>query len=244
MRRMTAVVVVLLVVLIGGALPGDRALYPVKAGQPSVPVYIVDNGFHTDLAIPRAMLMRPGAPSTGAVAALPPSPWVLIGWGDSSYYRGSVGVRSRQLDAVRALLRPGNPAVIRIEPLGRAPQEAYETANLTALSLSEPGFDRLVARLDRSFTLSRGAPVRVETRVEDAPEFYYASTEHFGIAKLCTHWTGQLLNAAGVPAHRVVDAWVPGLLLDLKLRAGVTPHRRLQISSPAPAAEADLPAAG
>jgi hypothetical protein len=244
MRGMTAVVVILLVVLIGGALPGDRALYPVKPGQPSVPVYIVDNGFHTDLAIPRALLTRPGTPSTDAVAALPPSPWVLIGWGDSSYYRGSVGVRSRQLDAARALLRPGNAAVIRIEPLSRAPQDAYEAANLTAFSLSKPGFERLAARLDRSFTLSEGMPVRVETRVEDAPEFYYSSTEHFGIAKLCTHWTGQLLNAAGVPAHRVFDAWVPGLLLDLRLRAGVTPHQLPAVSSPAPAAGADLPAGG
>ena len=36
--------------------PGDPALYPVPSGQPSVTVYLLDNGFHTDLAVPRAAL--------------------------------------------------------------------------------------------------------------------------------------------------------------------------------------------
>ena len=125
MRRMTILVAAVLVVLLGACvLPGDRALYPVAAGAPSVPVYIIDNGFHVDLAAPRAALARPGTASGAAVAGLPDSPWVLIGWGDASYYRGSVGARSRTLDGVRALLRPGNPSVIRLETLDRAPPQA------------------------------------------------------------------------------------------------------------------------
>jgi len=34
----------------------QTALYPGLPGEPTVRVYLIDNGFHTDLAIPRAAL--------------------------------------------------------------------------------------------------------------------------------------------------------------------------------------------
>lgn len=226
MRRMAIWMAAALVVVLLGAcvLPGDKSLYPVAAGAPAVRVYIIDNGFHVDLAAPRSALMRPGTLSHAAAARLPESPWVMLGWGDASYYRGSVGVRSRQFDGLRALLRPGNPSVIRLESLDRAPPDAFAASSVTAVTLSAEGFERLARRLDRSFVAKDGAPAVVETREGERREVYFASTEHFSIAKSCVHWQSQLLNAAGVPGHRFFDGLVVGLLWDLRLRAGVKPH--------------------
>jgi hypothetical protein len=36
---------------------GDPALFPAAPGEPGVTVYLLDNGFHTDLAVPRAALL-------------------------------------------------------------------------------------------------------------------------------------------------------------------------------------------
>ncbi len=226
MRRMMIWIVLgaVAIALAACVLPGDRRLYPAAAGAPVVPVYIIDNGFHVDLAAPRSALMRPGAISAAAMDQLPASPWVLIGWGDASYYRGSVGASSRLLDGARALFRPGNPSVIRLETLDRAPPDAFEAGSVTAVTLSAEGFERLGQRLDRSFTTEAGQPVVVEVRDTGRREVYFASVEHFSIARSCVHWQSQLLNAAGVPAHRFFDGLVVGLLWDLRLRAGVKPH--------------------
>lgn len=37
--------------------PGDPALFPAPPNEAGVTVYLIDNGFHTDLAVPRAALM-------------------------------------------------------------------------------------------------------------------------------------------------------------------------------------------
>jgi hypothetical protein len=36
--------------------PREPALYPAPPGGPAVVVYLIDNGFHTDLALPRAQI--------------------------------------------------------------------------------------------------------------------------------------------------------------------------------------------
>src|SRR5690606_34200375 len=66
--------------------PGDPALWPARAGEPGVEVHLLDNGFHTDLALPRAALEARTGPLAEAARALPPGDWILIGWGDAKFY--------------------------------------------------------------------------------------------------------------------------------------------------------------
>ncbi len=42
--------------------PGDRSLYPAVSG--SIPVYILNNGFHTDIVVPADQVMAAGLPTT------------------------------------------------------------------------------------------------------------------------------------------------------------------------------------
>ena len=66
--------------------PGDPALYPATEPAGAVEVHILDNGFHTDLALPRAALAARPGPLAEAVRSIPPGEWVLVGWGDAKFY--------------------------------------------------------------------------------------------------------------------------------------------------------------
>ena len=96
----------ILAALIGAAaalwtwtLPGAS-----ETGAPSgaVVVQVLDNGFHTDLAVPRAALMRRGGPLAQAVARLGPGDWILIGWGDARFYVDQSPIVDRLPDGARA----------------------------------------------------------------------------------------------------------------------------------------------
>ena len=66
--------------------PGDPRLWPLPPGETGIPVYLLDNGFHTDMVMPRSALTTASGPLSDAVATLDQGPWVLVGWGDAKFY--------------------------------------------------------------------------------------------------------------------------------------------------------------
>ena len=83
------------------------------------------------------------------------------------------------------------------------------------------GLAALMARVDRSFALTKaGAPIPLPvTRYPD--EAFFASVEPFSAIHVCNDWTAELLDAAGLPTTPVLDTLPAGLWLDLKLRSGL-----------------------
>ena len=211
--RMLAAALVLFVLVFGFGARPDPALYPPAPGAPAVTVWVVDNGFHSDLVLPTERLRARRGASTEALQTLPPAPYVTIGWGDARFFVDTSPVRGRLLDGLRALFAPDNPALIRYEPLTRPPAQAYDETVLE-LRLSPQGFERLAERLDRSFTPNvRLAPPYPRAALEPR---YFESRERFSLVHLCNDWTGKLLAAAGVPRRPLLDVLSPGLSFDLE----------------------------
>ncbi|MBU3969612.1 MAG: DUF2459 domain-containing protein, partial [Alphaproteobacteria bacterium] len=88
--------------------PADPALWPTAPGEAGVEVQMLDNGFHTDLAVPRAALEARTGPLAEAVRSLPPGDWILIGWGDARFYVDQSPIGDRLPDGARAFFRSGN----------------------------------------------------------------------------------------------------------------------------------------
>ena len=112
----------LLLLTLATARPGDASLYP-PAPADAVTVYLVDNGYHTDLALPRAALA--GHRSGLAAGQASQRPWVLIGFGDARYFMDSGMSAGRALDGLGALLGMGHQAAIRFDGLPDAPDKVY-----------------------------------------------------------------------------------------------------------------------
>ena len=178
--------------------PGDAT----PTGAPdTLVVQVLDNGFHTDLAVPREALVRRGGPLARAVAGLAPGDWILIGWGDARFYVDRSPIADRLPDGARAFLRPGNPSVVMLDPVTADPRLSY-SEDSAALTLTQAQFDRLAARVEASLDLSDGAPRIATARPGDDARFF-ASRETFSILHLCNHWTAAVLNAGGVPVRPV-----------------------------------------
>ena len=178
--------------------PGDAT----PTGAPdTLVVEVLDNGFHTDLAVPREALVRRGGPLARAVAGLAPGDWILIGWGDARFYVDRSPIADRLPDGARAFLRPGNPSVVMLDPVTADPRISYGEDS-AALTLTQARFHRLAARVEASLDLSDGAPRIATARPGDDARFF-ASRETFSILHLCNHWTADVLNAGGVPVRPV-----------------------------------------
>ncbi|WP_312595192.1 DUF2459 domain-containing protein [Brevundimonas sp.] len=178
--------------------PGER-----ETGAPrdTVVVQVLDNGFHTDLAVPRAALMRRGGPLAQATEGLAPGDWILIGWGDAWFYVDQSPITDRLPDGARAFFRPGNASVVMLDPVSVDPGASHG-GDVARLTLARAQFDRMAARVEQSLALSGGSPRIVAARPGDDARFF-ASHETFSIGHLCNHWTSSVLNAAGVPIRPV-----------------------------------------
>jgi len=179
--------------------PGDPALYPAGPDEASVTVYLLDNGFHTDLAVPRAALMDGGGALAVATAGLTPGDWVLIGWGDATFYVDQSPIPGRLADGARAFFKPGNASVVMLAPTAGDPAKRFRPEDRQALRLSTAGMAALRARVQHSLaTDPAGRPVQAAVRPGDDARFF-ESRETFWIGHLCNHWTADLLSAAGLP---------------------------------------------
>jgi len=188
--------------------PGDPALFPAASSETAIVVHLLDNGFHTDLAVPRVALVRRGGPLAEAVAALAPGEWVLIGWGDARFYVDQSPISERLPDGARAFFRPGNPSVVMLDPEDEDPRLRHLPASRAALTLSPSAFNRMADRVEASLDLSGGRPRVAAARAGDDARFF-ASRETFSILHLCNHWTAGVLNAGGL-AIRPVRAITSG----------------------------------
>lgn len=172
-----------------------------------VVIQVLDNGFHTDIAVPRAALERRGGPLAHAVQSLAPGDWILIGWGDANFYVDQRPISDRLPDGARAFLHPGNRSVLMLAPRAEDPRLTYGEDS-AALTLSRAAFNHLAARVEASLDLSNGRPRIAALRAGDDARFF-ASRETFSILHLCNHWTAGVLNAGGV-AVRPVPAITSG----------------------------------
>lgn len=175
-------------------------------GEPGVTLHLLDNGFHTDLAVPRARLEAGDGPLALAARSLDAGDWVLIGWGDAVFYVDQRPIPDRIPDGLRAFLRPGNPSVVMLDPIQRPPDRLWGPQHRTSFRLSEAAFVRLRDRIEASLHAPGGRPRLTAERGGLSPHDdarFFASRETFSLLFLCNHWSGALLREAGVPVRPV-----------------------------------------
>ena len=195
-RTVLAVIVGTIVALWTWTAAGDPVL-AARPGEATTQVHLLNNGFHTDLAVPRAALTeRPG--SLGEAArSLAPGDWILIGWGDAKFYVDQSPMEGRLLDGGRAFFAPGNRSVIMLDPDQTDPTTRFAPDQRNTLTLSPRALTKMLDHVEASLELTDGA-ARIAARRPGDDARFYASREHFWIGHLCNHWTAGVLNAAGI----------------------------------------------
>lgn len=212
--------------------PADVTLYPIKAGRPSIAVYVVGDSFHSGLTAPTAALLANPGPTAAAVRRLAPQAWTSLGWGDAKFYQHQGWGAARMLDLVRSMLAPGNASTAHVAGVDD-PAADIRHPDILRLRLTPAGFRALQRRLDASFALTAGQPV-LEVRGTGANDLFFVGRGHASLLAECNQWTGELLHAAGVPTSRLMDTTAPSLFFDLRVRAHAEPVARHPAPSPSP----------
>lgn len=180
-------------------LPGYPSRFPtMEPGD--VEVHVLNNGFHTDLAVPRARLEAGGGPLAQASRSLGAGDWVLIGWGDARFFVDESPMEGRLVDGARAFFMPGNASVVMLDPEAGDPSRRFSADSRRTLRLSRAGFDAMRARIEASLELEDGGP-RLSTARPGAGARFFAGHEKFWVGYLCNNWTARVLNAAGLPVR-------------------------------------------
>jgi hypothetical protein len=207
----------LLILIVATARGADKRLYPPRSGE-AVAIWLIDNGVHSDIVVPRALIADRNDPLALALRRTTDRTWVALGWGDAGFYTASGFSTARVLDGLRALFAPGNPSVVHIEGLPGRPDRIYHNG-VRLIFVSPAGLRAMVGRVDSFLALdAAGAPIPagLPSRPDDR---FFRSVEHFSVLHVCNHWVAELLAAAGLPVTPVIDILPAGLNLDLQLRA-------------------------
>lgn len=177
------------------SLPAGCARSPVLPYAGAAPkdetLYLVDGGWHTEIALSRDAARDLPKPLTDG---FPGARYLVFGWGARDYYMA----RNPGLgEALRALV-PG-PAVVLMLPLATSPAEAYGAAHVIALPVSRPGLVRLSDYLWSDIAKAAdGTPRRVGAGPEPG-SIFFASTESYDATHTCNTWTAIALETAGLP---------------------------------------------
>jgi uncharacterized protein (TIGR02117 family) len=210
------------------ARPGNAKLWPPANGAPSTEIYLVSNGYHAGLVVPTAQLAEI-ARQNGAVALTNVAgrfsefPYIEIGWGEEQFYAAVPTVAQVTFGlAVRALFYPGNSSVLHVVGVSDDPRKVFRSADIVRMDVSEPGFTGLLKAIDATFARS-GEPPAPQALGKGlyGTSLFYRAQRSFHIFNVCNHWAADMLSAAGLPVTPVLDTVPIGLLLDLKMRAGL-----------------------
>jgi hypothetical protein len=203
-------------------LRGDPDL---RAETPVARLIVLDNGFHTDLALPRAALEEGGGALAQAVRALPPGDWIIFGWGDARFYVDQSPVQDRLPDGARAFFMPGNASVLMLDPHAGEPGRGMRADRRRYVEVGPQALAALRRRLRATLDLSDGAPRLVAARPGDDARFY-AARGHFWILNLCNTWAARTLNAAGFPVRPLRSVVSPEVLAAVDRAELDRPDRR------------------
>jgi uncharacterized protein (TIGR02117 family) len=230
LRGLAVVILAFCLVALVTARSGDPSLYPPRPAAATIEIFVVNHGYHSGIVLPRAatsdIARRHGYSAlTMITTRFAPFAALEIGWGDEGFYRLAPTLSAVTLPlALRALLWPGNPSVLHVVGLNGNPLTVFTDSDLVSIRLSIDGFVRMLAQLDATFARTEAGELPPDLgRGLYGPSLFFRAVGAFHIFNVCNHWVARLLDAAGVPTAPALAMVPPGLLFDLRWRAGLRP---------------------
>jgi uncharacterized protein (TIGR02117 family) len=181
----------LVVVLCGGACVGpiEKPGPAAGADEPAVPIFLVNQGWHTDLVIPRADIPKGIWPESEEFAE---ADYLVIGWGDREFYQSpEVGFWM----TLKAALWP-TASVLHVTHFNGPVKTHYPASEIIELKPSAGAFRNLCRYIHDSYQRAGARAVAL------APDYYptsrfYPAHESFHLFRTCNAWTASALRAAG-----------------------------------------------
>ena len=195
-KTLAALLAVLLAYLLAAFTLGSIVLTPERHGRRDITLYLLDNGVHTDLALPLVndtydwtTFIRPEDARDTAFAPA----YVAFGWGDRAFYLETPHWRDLKATTAWNAISGQGATIIHatfLPPL-------RETAHSIAIPVSRDEYQALVASIRDQFVLHEGRAVVAAPAYGDNDTFY-AARGHYSLFHTCNSWTNRRLSDAGL----------------------------------------------
>ncbi|WP_315760441.1 TIGR02117 family protein [Sphingomonas sp. Y38-1Y] len=181
---------------VGGAIAAPGAEARAVEG---IAVYVEDNGIHTGIVLPKAVLpadlLARFAGEDLADPRYARHGWLAIGWGDRAFYLGTPTWSDLSLSTVAAAAVGSDATVLHVEHV--PPPRGGASVRRVLLRPDQ------VARLVGFVRASVGEGTAVHGY--GGWDAFYPARGHYSAIRTCNAWTGEALRAAGVRMGR----WTP-----------------------------------
>lgn len=186
-----------------GAMGAVAALFPARvdaaAGPRDIAIWVEDNGIHTGIVFPKALLSDDLIARFAGDDLRDPAyaghEHLAIGWGDRAFFVETPRWRDVRPATVLAALVGSDETVLHVEHIA----QPVAGPNVARVMIDRAGFERLVRVLRES--LGEGAALPGY----EAHDAFYPATGRYSAIVTCNEWTGDALRRAGVP----MGAWTP-----------------------------------
>jgi len=194
---MQAAVAFLLLFLTGSLVPVHRRFAQAPDG---IPVFVVSNGFHTDIVVPlveartgTAWLPKLGPPELAVRFA--GYQYAAFGWGSEKFFLASYGGHLPGPGTVARALLP-NRTLMHVDFYRTAPRTGKR---VVALRISEDQYRRLTAQLEQSFLPDSARRYTLRNAAGySAEDFFYLARGRYYALRTCNDWTTRTLRRAGL----------------------------------------------
>ena len=197
-KTLAALLAVLLAYLLAAFTLGSIVLTPERHGRRDITLYLLDNGVHTDLALPLAndtydwtTFIRPEDARDTAFAPA----YVAFGWGDRAFYLETPHWRDLKATTAWNAISGQGATIIHVTFL--PPLRA--TAHSIAIPVSRDEYRALVASIRDSFRRSDdGRAIAIGGRAYGDHDAFYEARGSYSLFTTCNTWTNARLKAAGL----------------------------------------------
>ncbi|WP_082455408.1 TIGR02117 family protein [Hymenobacter sp. AT01-02] len=196
---MSAFVALIVFLLTGTLVPVNRKFRQTPDG---VPVFVVSNGFHTDVVLP----LREHRTGTYWLTELNQPTfntrfgrhqYVAFGWGNEGFYLGSMGGKFPGPKAVVGALFPSRTLM----HVGFYPTAPDSGARVVPLRISPEEYRRLASYVRQSFQLDTLKQYQLRQATGyTSHDFFFRSQGRYHALRTCNDWTNHALRQAGIRA--------------------------------------------
>ncbi len=169
------------------ACSGPQKIVPV-ASEPTLPVYVIGQGWHTGIALQKTDLLPESAD-------FPTADYLEIGWGDWDYYQAADPGLWLLL---KAAFWP-SASVLHVIGVQGSISERFGGFDIVKLDVPLSGISGLTAFIHASFQRNSAAKAVPLRRGFGANSFFYPATGKFHIFNNCNTWVARALESAGYP---------------------------------------------
>jgi uncharacterized protein (TIGR02117 family) len=203
MCRLAAMLI--LVTLLAGCMGPIKELYPDNPEQRTVTVYIINHGFHADIAIERSVIdhLLPHHEK------IPRSHWLKFGWGDSKYYTTP---EPGLWLAIRAVLLP-TTSVLHIVGFDMPAEDYFPRARIIKVQVTREGAEAMGRFIAARFQLDKHGHPRYRTEGLYNNSAFFEATGRYHLPKTSNTWTACALRRTGYPVTPFYALTVGNLML-------------------------------